>query len=37
MELSSDPDQERAQRVNQCMLGQKKIIVEELEKAYRGE
>ncbi len=37
MELSSDPDQEKVQRVNQCMLGQKKIIVEELEKAYRGE
>lgn len=36
-ELMSDPDKEKANRVMQCMLGQKKIIIEELEKAYKGE
>lgn len=37
IELSNDKDPEKARRVGECMLGQKKIIIEELEKAYRGE
>lgn len=35
-ELMSDPDHEKAGRVMQCMLTQKKIIISDLEKAYNG-
>lgn len=34
MQLMADPNPAKAQAVMQCMLGQKKIIVEELQKAY---
>ncbi len=36
-ELLTDPDKEKAGRAMQAMLQMKKIDVEELEKAYRGE
>jgi predicted 3-demethylubiquinone-9 3-methyltransferase (glyoxalase superfamily) len=36
-ELMSDPDPEKAQRVMKAMLKMKKIIVADLEKAYKGE
>lgn len=35
-ELLADSNREKADRVMQCMLGQKKIIVSELEKAFEG-
>lgn len=35
-ELLADPDREKADRVMQCMLGQKKIVISELEKAYKN-
>jgi predicted 3-demethylubiquinone-9 3-methyltransferase (glyoxalase superfamily) len=36
MELMSDPDPERSQRVVQAMLGMKKIDVAAIERAHRG-
>jgi predicted 3-demethylubiquinone-9 3-methyltransferase (glyoxalase superfamily) len=36
-ELMNDPDKDKANRVIQAMLQMKKIIVADLEKAYRGE
>lgn len=36
-ELTSDPDQAKAARVVQAMLQMKKIIIKDLEAAYRGE
>ncbi|KKR06134.1 MAG: 3-demethylubiquinone-9 3-methyltransferase [candidate division WS6 bacterium GW2011_GWF2_39_15] len=36
-ELLGDPDKEKAQRVMNAMLKMKKIEVDELEKAYKGE
>ena len=36
MELMQDEDREAAGRVMKCMLGQRKIDIEELEKAYAG-
>ena len=35
-ELVKDPDPERAQRATQCMLGMRKIVIEELERAADG-
>jgi predicted 3-demethylubiquinone-9 3-methyltransferase (glyoxalase superfamily) len=35
MELMGDPDQEKAQRVTQAMLGMKKIEIQGLEDAYQ--
>ncbi|GHF65016.1 VOC family protein [Streptomyces mashuensis] len=35
-DLLGDPDPEKAQRVMQAMLGMKKIVIRELEDAYRG-
>lgn len=36
LELMSDPDQAKAQRVVQAMLGMQKIDIAALERAYRG-
>lgn len=36
-ELLNDPDKEKARRVMDVMMEQKKIVVAELEKAYSGE
>lgn len=35
--LISDPDQEKSRRVMQAMMGMKKIIIKDLERAYKGE
>lgn len=36
MKLMSDPDREKAGRVVQAMLGMKKIVIADLERAHRG-
>lgn len=36
-ELLSDPDREKAHRVANAMLQMKKLVIADLEKAYRGE
>jgi predicted 3-demethylubiquinone-9 3-methyltransferase (glyoxalase superfamily) len=35
--LMNDPDQEKANRVTQAMLKMKKIVIEDLKKAYEGQ
>jgi predicted 3-demethylubiquinone-9 3-methyltransferase (glyoxalase superfamily) len=35
-ELMADPDKEKAHKVANCMLQMKKIVVEDLEKAYNS-
>lgn len=35
-QLLTDPDKEKADRVMKCMLKQKKIVIKELEEAYKG-
>jgi predicted 3-demethylubiquinone-9 3-methyltransferase (glyoxalase superfamily) len=33
LELIQDPDPERAQRATECMMGQRKIVIDEIERA----
>lgn len=36
LQMEADPDREKAGRVLQAMYGMKKIIIDDLERAYRG-